>query len=76
MTKKNKKIFGIDFGEVCQKIRSSSGFTKEEMAKYLGITVRTYERYEAKKIRPGADVAFRLAGLYLTFVDNPACPKG
>ncbi len=69
---KQKKTSGVNFAQVCKDIRQNSNFTREQMAKYLGVTIRTYDRYEIGKIKPGAEVAFRLAGLYLAFVHNPA----
>lgn len=57
----------IDFANICIEIRQNTGFTKEQMANFIGVTVRTYERYETGQVRPGAEAAFRLAGLHLTF---------
>lgn len=72
MNKNNKEYSSlpINFARICKEIRENSCFTKQEMASHLRVTLRTYERYESGKVKPGGDVGFRLAGLYLTFVFN------
>ena len=64
---KTKKPATIDFSNLCKNIREKSKFTKSQMADYLRVTIRTYERYETGQVKPGAEPAFRLAGLYVTF---------
>ncbi len=63
----NKRKVSIDFPNICHQVRKISGMTHKQMAIHLGITVGNYKKYETGEIRPGAEAAFRLAGLYLAF---------
>lgn len=62
-----KKKSQIDFAKICIQVRRQSNMSTEEMAKLLGITERNYKKYESGDIKPSAEPAFRLAGLYLTY---------
>lgn len=57
----------IDFAVICVELREILGFTQQKMADFLGVTLRTYQRYEASKGKPTAEAAFRLAELDICF---------
>lgn len=62
-----KKQDEIDFAVICVELREILGFTQQKMADFLGVTLRTYQRYEAGKGKPTAEAAFRLAELDICF---------
>lgn len=69
MTKNTEKINfkKVNFPEICKNIRKTTGFTQQQMADFLGVCLRVYQRYEAGDARPHADVAFRIAEMHVCF---------
>jgi DNA-binding XRE family transcriptional regulator len=51
----------IDFPSICKEVRAKLGLTQKLMAERLGVTLRSYQRYESGEMKPGAEAAFRLA---------------
>ncbi|MEW6737678.1 MAG: helix-turn-helix transcriptional regulator [Acidobacteriota bacterium] len=53
--------FNIDFSSICKDLREELGLTQEEMAKYLGVSARTYYYWEAGDRQPNGRIAVWLA---------------
>ena len=53
-----------------RELRKAYGFTQDYVASALGVVRQTYSHYETGKRIPGADVLFKLAGLYHISVDD------
>lgn len=64
---KKKRIYNINFAEICIEVRQTIGITEKQMATHLNISLGNYRKYESGAIKPGPEAAFRLAGMYLAF---------
>lgn len=53
-----------------QELREAMGLTQEEVAKRVGVTRQTINAIENDKYNPTLELAFRLAGLFGTTVDD------
>ena len=45
-------------------LRLEHGYTEKELAKQLGCSVKTLERYQAGKMRIPSDILLKLAGIF------------
>ena len=57
------------FQERLRLARKSKGITQEEAAKQLGISLRTYRRYETGEAEPGIIIVVAIADLYEISID-------
>lgn len=57
------------FQERLRLARKSKGITQEEAAKQLGISLRTYRRYETGEAEPGIITVVAIADLYKISID-------
>jgi transcriptional regulator with XRE-family HTH domain len=64
---KKKRIYNVNFAEICIEVRQITGMTEKQMAAHLNTSLGNYRKYENGKIKPGPEAAFRLAGMYLAF---------
>ena len=58
------------FSERLKYLRKENKLTQAEIAKFLGISTRTYQDYEAGKFKPTHENLMKLAGLFNVTVDH------
>ena len=60
----------MNFGKTLKLSRTKAGLTQERVADYLGISTRSYQRYEADKMEPNVKFLIMLADLYRVTLDE------
>ena len=60
----------MNFGKTLKLYRTKAGLTQERVADYLGISTRSYQRYEADKMEPNVKFLIMLADLYRVTLDE------
>ncbi len=65
----------INFAEICKEIKNSGKYTQVEMAKKLGVPVRTYRSWEYGQREPNGQCAARILELYTELKNNHAYKK-
>lgn len=53
-----------EFGKLCLELRRMLDYTQDEMARFLGVALRTYKYWEAGEREPSARIAFWLAEMH------------
>ena len=54
----------MDFSEKIRTLRTAKGMTQVEVSRYLGVSERTYQNYEAGKYPRNSETYIRLAELF------------
>lgn len=62
----------IDFATMCRAIRKELDYTQEEMARFLGVAVRTYKYWEAGEKEPSPHITYWLAETYKRLEEDKA----
>ena len=57
------------FGEQLNKTRKLKGFTAQQMADYLGVTIGSYRMYESNKRRPSFESLIKISAKLEVSVD-------
>jgi len=65
----------MTFSEHLLKLRKGKGLSQEELAKQLGLSVHTYQRYEYGEREPTLSTLIALADFYDISLDKLVCRK-
>lgn len=61
------------FGKRLRRIRMNSGFTQQKTADALGMTLRSYQRYEGGHCEPSLNTLISIADLFDVSLDYLLC---
>lgn len=60
----------VDFASMCRTIRKELQYTQEEMARFLGVAIRTYKYWESGERAPFPHIVFWLAQMHAELETN------
>lgn len=61
------------FGKRLRQIRMENGFTQQKTADLLGITLRSYQKYEQGERSPSLDCLVKIADIFNVSLDYLLC---